>query len=123
MTGNVIGPEVEPVTIILINSTLSQGFAEESLHQQEVLQQSPVLVDTSVKHSHTWAQGTLQKRGGKTVKANDQGLRCEVVSPGNISSCTHKVSRAGPHNRELNKKDTNEHSKLDRENPQGFNAT
>ncbi|CAO2624206.1 hypothetical protein LEMLEM_LOCUS18251, partial [Lemmus lemmus] len=44
-----------------------------------------------------------------------QEVCCEIVSPCNIRSCTHKVSPTCLPKCELNKGDPNEHAELDRE--------
>lgn len=53
-----------------------------------------------------------RKEGRKSVEPREWGLGCEVVSPRNVRSYTHRVSPTPPPKHELNKEDTNEQAKL-----------
>ena len=55
-----------------------------------------------------------RKLGRKRVRSEDQGTYCEMVSPTNVRSYTHKVFPTWLPNHDLSRDDTNGHAKVNR---------
>lgn len=68
-----------------------------------------------MKHSHLRAQRALWERGQKACK--NRGVCCEVVSPSNVKSYTHRILSTWLPKCEISKKDTNAHTRLEEEKP------
>lgn len=83
--------------------------------------QIPVLMDTSVKHSHTW--NIAGKRAKRLKEAGNQRICCEIMSFSHSRSYIHKISLTLLSKHEVNKLDPSSYVNVDGKNPGGLNPT
>ena len=53
--------------------------------------------DTSTEHSHTQDSGNIAEKGGICFKPEDQGVFCEIVSPGVLVRVSVAMKRHHDH--------------------------